>query len=821
MQVAHQQDHITHAVIGGAATIDFDISSSTEFFNILSSTLYSDQILAVVREVLCNAWDAHIEAGITDKPVEITLSENKFIVRDFGSGIHRDDMGPIYGTYGNSTKKNDGQQTGGFGLGCKAPFAYTDHFEVVSHHDGVRTIYNLSKSSAAAQGKPGIVPIVSFPTNETGLQVSIEIHNSTDFKRFTRLVKRIARNGDINMTLNGYAIDKLGFDAEVSNYLITTDECMEIMDTAQRVMVRYGNVIYPVANSGPISDEYNNVVHHLNKLKASRSQNYCIIFQAPPHSISVTPSRESLSMQEHTIKTLNGLFAGFMEQIEGKFVPACQAYAENSVKIAVAQTMRKELLSREMKLPYIISSKAPNKISDLVTMASNYMQLNYPGTLEFRKKDITLRLQSMAASKQLDRGMVQTYLRELSNVTTTAGCNDWGYPQKERTQWLQRHVIAPIINKMGKAGIDHTRLYVLDKEDTKTPVNYYHTDKEPIVLATNARPKNLFSVLPYMRKIVVISTSAKGIHERAKKHDVLKTLGTDHGYLFFKASMKKKEREAELDFFIGLGMAVVDLTFRQEWEALTLRASTQRKPAKKGLPLLRAIRLSDGSINTKQVKEDTVLRMVNPEFSVCVGLGKEDPTKSFGRFDSEASSYIIDLWGDKGVIINNSAMHAKALKAGAMALEDYVEKKVVEVMLNSPRILEYWAFDCQRVRDQHTVYNDEATEIIKVVYNSELLRNQFGLVNNLTDEEKKIIVLYRELQNNRRFNLSAEMKAVEKLLANVPINPLNGALIDKFRDRNPLLAVFDNKALTRMLRIASPTSPQTIKMIQILAIALN
>ena len=140
MQVSNVQDHVTHAVIGGKATIEFGISSSAEFFHILSSTLYSDQLLAVVREVMCNAWDAHIHAERTSTPIKVTVSDTEFKVEDSGFGIPHGDIGLIYGTYGNSTKKNDGQQTGGFGLGCKAPFAYTDHFEVQSSNDGVRTI---------------------------------------------------------------------------------------------------------------------------------------------------------------------------------------------------------------------------------------------------------------------------------------------------------------------------------------------------------------------------------------------------------------------------------------------------------------------------------------------------------------------------------------------------------------------------------------------------------------------------------------------------------------------------------------------------------
>ncbi len=110
MQVSHVSEHITHAVIGGGKAVEFGISNSAEFFNILSSTLYKNQILAVVRETLCNGWDIHIEGGIQDRPVLVTVDSEKFVIQDFGRGIHHDDMGPIYGTYGNSTKKHDGQQ---------------------------------------------------------------------------------------------------------------------------------------------------------------------------------------------------------------------------------------------------------------------------------------------------------------------------------------------------------------------------------------------------------------------------------------------------------------------------------------------------------------------------------------------------------------------------------------------------------------------------------------------------------------------------------------------------------------------------------------
>ena len=117
MEVTHKTDYDTHAIIGGQVASAFKVIQSAEFITVLSSTLYSDQPLAVVREVLFNGWDAHKAKGITDTPLRITIDRENLVFRDFGEGIAPDRMTDIYCTYGGSTKKDSSDQTGGFGLG--------------------------------------------------------------------------------------------------------------------------------------------------------------------------------------------------------------------------------------------------------------------------------------------------------------------------------------------------------------------------------------------------------------------------------------------------------------------------------------------------------------------------------------------------------------------------------------------------------------------------------------------------------------------------------------------------------------------------------
>ena len=51
----------------------FSIKASSTAFAILSSGLYSNKFKAILRELGCNAYDSHIEAGYPEKPFTVHL----------------------------------------------------------------------------------------------------------------------------------------------------------------------------------------------------------------------------------------------------------------------------------------------------------------------------------------------------------------------------------------------------------------------------------------------------------------------------------------------------------------------------------------------------------------------------------------------------------------------------------------------------------------------------------------------------------------------------------------------------------------------------
>ena len=128
----------------------FGFAATKEAFQVLSSSLYSNPKLAIIRELSTNANDAHKQAGKDDYPFNLhlpTASEPFFNIRDYGDGIPEDLIYNVYANFFVSTKTEDEEQTGCFGLGSKTPFSLVDEYEVISYCEGKKKTYKMSKKN--------------------------------------------------------------------------------------------------------------------------------------------------------------------------------------------------------------------------------------------------------------------------------------------------------------------------------------------------------------------------------------------------------------------------------------------------------------------------------------------------------------------------------------------------------------------------------------------------------------------------------------------------------------------------------------------------
>jgi hypothetical protein len=171
--------------------LNFGISDVRLVVDILSK-LYAYPIRTLVQEYICNGRDAMREHGTWGKVPMLIGVPNKFEptfkVRDYGCGITPDRMENIFVNYGSSTKRNTNAQTGGFGIGAKSAFSYTDSFSITSFVDGVKYLY------VAHLGDNGGVNLINkeSTTEANGVEISIGV-KSNDILDFYDAVQRCVR----------------------------------------------------------------------------------------------------------------------------------------------------------------------------------------------------------------------------------------------------------------------------------------------------------------------------------------------------------------------------------------------------------------------------------------------------------------------------------------------------------------------------------------------------------------------------------------------------------------------------------------------------
>lgn len=289
-------------VNGGTSTSSFSIAMNGKAFRVLSDTLYQNKIGSIVREISCNAYDAHIMAGKADVPFSIHLPdafEPWFSVQDFGVGLSPDDMVSVFTVYFQSTKDNSNDAVGAFGLGAKTPFSYTDQFTVTSVKDGVRRIYSAYITES---GVPSIVEMDSSATSDiNGVEIKMSVKRE-DYNTFANEVAEQLRFFTVKPVVtnrSNFAFKK----ASITDAVVSTDNFTLYGQSGwgrNWAHIIQGNVGYPL--------DYNQVRDKVsidNKIFLDTISGYEIHFNFDIGEIGVTASREGVEYNQHTIANID------------------------------------------------------------------------------------------------------------------------------------------------------------------------------------------------------------------------------------------------------------------------------------------------------------------------------------------------------------------------------------------------------------------------------------------------------------------------------------------------------------------------------------
>ena len=342
-------------------TVSFGIKEDgfAHIFNVLRNQLYSDKYKAVLREYSTNGVDAHVEAGIPERPIEVTLPtllSPLLKIRDFGSALTEQEVHEIYAFYGESTKRNTNSQTGMLGIGSKSAFAYGDNFVITSFVDGLKHTYNafIDPSQVGQIAKLG----EEESDEENGVEISIPVKED-DIETFRETASEIFKYFKVRPVIKGQKVEfdkdrEMVFEGDDWTWFKNSQDYSSYYSrngTGEAVAVM-GNIGYPID-----FDSLNYKGEDVGELERIAKDN--LRLEIPIGELEISASREQLQYTDHTIKSIITKLKSVRKEIINKIkkdFAGCETLYEAKCLVGTMDDMTsglyqfRELINKNIKV---------------------------------------------------------------------------------------------------------------------------------------------------------------------------------------------------------------------------------------------------------------------------------------------------------------------------------------------------------------------------------------------------------------------------------------------------------------------------------------
>ena len=269
---------------------NFGIGDVGMVIEILRNKLYSHPIRTLVQEYISNARDANREVSST-KRIKVTTPTHlspEFRVRDFGPGISPERMQKVFVLYGASTKRDTNKQVGGFGIGAKSAWSYTDSFTITTFIDGTRRDYIAHIGSSQNGSLDLLNESVTDEDNGTEIKLAINLNDLTSFRR---AIERATFFWSDEEKPEWTHDTKYDFSNQITlDNVLIVDTQLEFLENERSFLVIDG---IPYASSHLFNGEW-------DKLSGLLSYHSKCYFKIPTGLVEIGANREQVSDTKNT-----------------------------------------------------------------------------------------------------------------------------------------------------------------------------------------------------------------------------------------------------------------------------------------------------------------------------------------------------------------------------------------------------------------------------------------------------------------------------------------------------------------------------------------
>ena len=276
---------------------------------------YTAPYVATLREHTSNAYDAHVDAGQT-RPVEVTLPSvltPNLVIQDWGVGMDFDTL-KSYAQFGASSKRDNDETAGGYGIGSKSALAIATQFTVTSVKDGLRNVVIIGRNEQGAL-KISFISVNEATDQPNGTKVTIP---ATDASQFTRAI-----SGGL---FDGWPMDSILINGKAPDVSVFNTDYYEDLDGLGWLSFkRVPSGVSDLTGRGRLSVatvpiDWTEVFPNDEPFSEELFESYLqyVTLNLPNGGVTPQRSREGLTYDERTLKVIRELAIKIIDRAKAK-----------------------------------------------------------------------------------------------------------------------------------------------------------------------------------------------------------------------------------------------------------------------------------------------------------------------------------------------------------------------------------------------------------------------------------------------------------------------------------------------------------------------
>ena len=317
---------------GHAINLQMDTTSAIGF-SLSIDKLYTHKIESVIREICSNARDSMISAGRGEIPFEVFLPSvlsPYLVIKDTGLGLSKEDAITYLSTLYKSTKTNENQSVGSYGIGSKSPFAISDSYNIETIKDGRKCAFQFFRSGRSL---PQLMLLNEEDTDEPN-GVTFRIHvRDVDQEEYRDALQTQLFMFNPKPLVDGlpWNLDAPKVIRQTSQYTLFRSEAHR--DFFGRYAVEMGGVTYPF-KPNEVDHEFDNMVSAVSR---DMSMYDIMVFHMPIGEVEVPGDRERIEYSDWTKENLkirlDGCFKDYFKSVREGIEQVMSQFTTNPLEV--------------------------------------------------------------------------------------------------------------------------------------------------------------------------------------------------------------------------------------------------------------------------------------------------------------------------------------------------------------------------------------------------------------------------------------------------------------------------------------------------------